>query len=402
VAFFQDLTGDAQNSAHFRYQFCDTVADIVSSAISSSSVKSIPDNFVHLYDTATGTVIEGCAFFADGLTPAPTWVLKVTGAKLAAIIEADPTLISLKATETATAYKDRFKFVQPSNSLAQAIEFTSLLVLNHRHNNADGTLAISHADLKDLVNNNSPAWSGSAWLADDHVQYLHRDGYNGGTRDLYRNGMRGHLLMLSTTSGTAYYNNTDDSNRLYFGTDAKSVYWNATNDAISVVGADIRLETAAKRLEFNDVTIYLDQTRMGKIWTALTTATAFTDLVTSSTFGAGVESSIGTAGISVTVPTGFQAYVVAHLTTSARSNTAAAMSAYHTLFKLDGVQFGDTITGVTPVNSTNTEWTSVSNTARTGLLAAGTYTLLTWGGSDTNITVFNNGQTTAVMYLIAT
>ena len=241
-AFFQDTSGtyDA-GGAHFRYEFCKIVQDLVDAAQGPPAADTdIPDNLLFLYDSDTGTFMDGLSFEVD--SSAPLYAVKVTGTKLDSVVAADPTIggtiMSSQADEDDTAYKDRFVLVMPSTSLADYAEATNRALWNHTHTAFDGTVPLSHTDLIDLYNSNSPDWNPSALDGDDHPQYLHRDGYDGtavpGGRDMYSGGMRGSILMLSTDAASNYFNLAADSRKIYFGTEDMSLFYDFSATALTL------------------------------------------------------------------------------------------------------------------------------------------------------------------------
>lgn len=250
--FFQGTGFDAASDAHYRYKFPKEIQDI----IDLGATASLPDNFMYLVDTSTGTIIEGIAFSVD--PTAPAYVVKATGSALNDIVAADLTLVTLKADQTSSAYKSRFKIQFPGNSLARAYAGLSKLYFNHSHIGADGSLPLSHSQLLDLYNSNSPDWEPSGLKGDDHPQYLHRDGMNS-TRDNLKNGLRGDLLLLANNNSIGL---TADSYRIRFGSDTSpSLYYDQTNDIVALDGKNLRVVTGLIRL--NDMR--LERTSAGRV-----------------------------------------------------------------------------------------------------------------------------------------
>lgn len=253
--FFQDPTADAEAVEHFRYKFNPVILDIIDTAISSGLSQTIPSNYLNLWDDTTGTIIEGLTFEADPL--APRYVVRVSGAKIEEIVNIDTaidgSIISAKASREASRFKSRFRLSQPGTDLAVSTFNNRKKLHNHIHTGIDGTPRIKHSDLEGLSDINSPVWTASSLNGDDHPQYLHRDGFDpGAVRDLYKGGMRGHLVLLNSNIGTGnFFNQIADSVRLYFGDDTVSLHWAQSDDAIKLEGAqrfDIDATDAQLRL----------------------------------------------------------------------------------------------------------------------------------------------------------
>lgn len=270
--FFQSTAFGAAtgaNGVHYRYQFPSEIQTIVNAAVNIT----LPDNFLYLMDNNTGTIVEGLTFAVDNA--APLWAVKVSGVKLDQIVAElsltpDIGYVSLKATETGASYKSRFTLVGPGASLAKSISALVANHSNHTHNGIDGTLRINHSDSFNLFAKNSVSWSPSLWTGDDHPQYLHRDGYSAGTRDVYKNGMLGDLLLLSTSSSSNYFNVTADSNKLFFGTNSKALYYKNANSAIVLENSDLDITTASAKVKFeNSATAYVDKTRAQAYYDAI-------------------------------------------------------------------------------------------------------------------------------------
>lgn len=394
--FFQDLTATASSNAHFRYRFCKEVEDIISSAITAAVDKTIPDNFLNLYDSETGTIIEGLTFEADKNAPSTSiggtnvsYVVRVKGSKLNTIIAADTSLVTTQANQAASAYKSRFKLIQPGTSVARALGALIKKHADHVHDNTDGSQPLDHSKLKNLYDVNSPSWTPSGLNGDDHIQYLHRDGYNT-NRDPLANGLRGGLLLLSTSNTIS---NGVDSYPVYFGTTSKSLYYDSASDALSVVGGDLRIETSNKRIEFapDESTVYLDHDRMDKLWKALNLQKAYT-VEPSSTIVDTTTTTIATiSGISI--PTGLQAYLAISVSTNAFNRNTTSQLGASLRIRVNSVSVGEIVSAVIQPNTgTNGSQTVLSNVAISSLLSAGSHTVDVRATSTGTDIQFFNGQ----------
>lgn len=379
VYFFQGSGFNAAtgaNGVHYRYKFPAEVQTLINASVAIT----IPDNFMYLMDANTGTIVEGLTFSVD--TAAPLWAVKVSGAKLDQIVAElsltpDVGYVSLKATETAAAYKSRFKLMGPGASLAKNLSALTGNFSNHIHSGIDGSTRVKHSDLIGLFANNINSWSPSFWTADDHPQYLHRDGYNAGTRDVYKNGMLGDLLLLSTTNASNYFNITADSNKLLFGgvspiANTPSIHFKQSTPAITVTNADLDVTTAGAKLKFEaSTTTYLNKTRLQSIIDALQMQrVVFNSIGVTSALNMGAYYA-SYAPLTFTIPAGMTAYVSLHVSLT-----------YHWSVPGGGrltVGISSSLSLASPLGATtaeilNASINAIGTTYGAGPLAAGTYT----------------------------
>ncbi len=241
VYFFQDPTVSATDTVHARYRYTPLIEGIITAAVGAGFSKPISDNYLYLYNRDTGTILDGIIFEADSAVGGSTWIVRASGAKLDQLVNDGDITIATKADETSSAYANELFIAQPGTSNAQIQAALLQQYKDHTHDNIDGSQPISHNDLQNLFEISSPAWGPSSLPSDDHPQYLHRDGYDGttaglGARDVYRGGMRGSLLLLSTSSTSDFFNTLADSRRIHFGDDTNALWHEQTENALSLLG----------------------------------------------------------------------------------------------------------------------------------------------------------------------
>lgn len=224
--FFQDSAANASiaNADHYRYNLPDEIT------LNGSANDVLPFGFLYIWDETTGTIIEGMTSFVPGNTNDRKFKFRATGANLVVIFgeTIGNGIVTDDTTQIPADYKSRFKVITTGSSLAKTIAYTTRNLWNHTHTVNDGTNAISHEDLKDLVtpgyhsslNSAYPsgvhAFRQSSWIGDSHPQYLHRGGStlnNGTKRDPDDNALFNRLLIKSpyTASTNGMILSADDS-----------------------------------------------------------------------------------------------------------------------------------------------------------------------------------------------
>jgi len=224
---------------------------------------AVPQGLMMIYKVSTQSIIQGVTFTTKSFVAGSTEIY------------ADDSAAGLLTT-SATPSSDYILIVMNSTGgadLTSQLDYNRYLLLNHKHKrdyNDDGantptgdpTYRIDHADLEGLIPTSAdtglPATQTritippSRWQQDDHVQYLHRWGWDGRPlgstdpttseyqRDPYGNAMLGDLLLASKNSGTRYNNITDDSRRIVFGSlsvagayTGPSIYYDQGNTALT-------------------------------------------------------------------------------------------------------------------------------------------------------------------------
>ena len=91
---------------------------------------------------------------------------------------------------------------------------------NHKHDGMDISSPIRHETLDGLLpssDNPDIKYAKSIIPNNEHVQYLHREGYNASDEGAYGNAMLGDLLIGSTSSSSLFNNTLQDSNQILFG-----------------------------------------------------------------------------------------------------------------------------------------------------------------------------------------
>lgn len=91
---------------------------------------------------------------------------------------------------------------------------------NHKHDGMDISSPIRHETLDGLLpssDNPDIKYAKSIIPNNEHVQYLHREGYNASDEGAYGNAMLGDLLIGSTSSSSLFNNILQDSNQILFG-----------------------------------------------------------------------------------------------------------------------------------------------------------------------------------------
>ena len=91
---------------------------------------------------------------------------------------------------------------------------------NHKHDGMDISSPIKHETLDGILpqsENEDIKYTKSIIPNNDHVQYIHREGYNASDEGAYGNAMLGDLLIGSTSSSSLFNNTLQDSNKILFG-----------------------------------------------------------------------------------------------------------------------------------------------------------------------------------------
>lgn len=120
----------------------------------------------------------------------------------------------------------------PGNSISKQIKALAQTVYNNNGSGADMTRLVEHSKLLGLRtssvdhSNRSKYYGPSAIDANDHSQYLHRNGFTDSDTGAGANIMRGSIVVGNTNLGTTdtqheHYNVLDDSFKLYFGNNSE-------------------------------------------------------------------------------------------------------------------------------------------------------------------------------------
>ena len=91
---------------------------------------------------------------------------------------------------------------------------------NHKHDGMDISSPIKHETLDGILpqsENEDIKYTKSIIPNNDHVQYIHREGYNPADEGSYGNAMLGDLFISSTNSSSLFNNTLYDSNQILFG-----------------------------------------------------------------------------------------------------------------------------------------------------------------------------------------
>lgn len=106
-----------------------------------------------------------------------------------------------------------------NTSIKQWIYYLVRELHNHKHDGSDISSSLSHGKLTGVIpssTNDDINYSKSVIPNNEHVNYLHREGY---TEDpgSYNNAMLGDLLISSTDPDNLFNNTNSDSNKIIFG-----------------------------------------------------------------------------------------------------------------------------------------------------------------------------------------
>lgn len=211
---FQDPTSDAAvtNGNHYRYNLPN---EITSGAANSQ----LPTGFLFLWDEQFGTIVDNVTYFTPANTAHSKFKIRIVGSDLANVFgnTIGAGILTDDTTQLPADYIARFKLITVGTSLAKAVSSLIMFAANHNHLNIAGSKAISHSQLDNLVTpantiaivgaGSAPVYPPSAWINDDHSQYLHRGGSRGtnvvgGARDLYDNALFGYLKILDIGGDT--------------------------------------------------------------------------------------------------------------------------------------------------------------------------------------------------------
>jgi len=91
---------------------------------------------------------------------------------------------------------------------------------NHKHDGMDISSPIKHETLDGILpqsENEDIKYTKSIIPNNDHVQYIHREGYKPADEGSYGNAMLGDLFISSTNSSSLFNNTLYDSNQILFG-----------------------------------------------------------------------------------------------------------------------------------------------------------------------------------------
>lgn len=234
---------------HYRYNLPKIITD------NWSASSALPLGLLHLWDPSqTGTTIDGLTFAAENAASPRKYVLIVSGAAIDSWVSSyintvyagcgGSACLTNRDDHDPTYYPSGgLRVVTVGNSVSDAISKLSQTFLEHDHNTANSQPGkqVPHSGLSGLFhptqNISGPTLVPSGLENDDHPQYLHRGGMDS-SRDQYRGGMFGDLLLLSTSSASNYQNNSADSNKIVFGSSS---------------GPSIRYSTAEAGILLQDV-----------------------------------------------------------------------------------------------------------------------------------------------------
>lgn len=211
---FQNPTSDAAvtNGNHYRYNLPN---EITAGAANSQ----LPTGFMFLWDEQFGTIVDNITYFTPANTAHAKFKIRIVGPDLVNVFgnTIGAGIITDDTTQLPADYIARFKLITVGTSLAKAVSSLIMFAANHNHLNIAGSKAISHSQLDNLVTpantiaivgaGSAPVYPPSAWINDDHSQYLHRGGSRGtnvvgGARDLYDNALFGYLKILDIGGDT--------------------------------------------------------------------------------------------------------------------------------------------------------------------------------------------------------
>jgi hypothetical protein len=237
--FFQDTTSSTASVAsiyaeHYRYNLPRALTE----SANWQSGALLPDGYMYLYDEfGTGTIIEGLKFYAEAATNPRTWKLVVKGANLTTWLSTAQgssayTTSRLEATDNHgyLMYPNNgLKLICVGSDISKSISSFTKQYLNHSHNN-QGSLPTRMLKHSDLIGNLDPDsdYVGLSLDNDDHLQYLHRDGYT--VSRSKNNGMLGPLFISDINGKESTIAN---SHGIYFGNISfgPNMSWDAINAA---------------------------------------------------------------------------------------------------------------------------------------------------------------------------
>jgi len=225
IYFWQASTIAADTSAnasHYRYSLPKLLVDKWSASM------IIPQGMLYLWDSNSGTILEGLTFTAAANTLEKTYKLVVSGTSLDNYLTSTSgsSVYTDERLKLATHLKEEYpsgglKLITLGCSLSVALSELIKSFFDHNHGSESKlpTQQISHTNLSNNFDASStPQLDASALTSDDHPQYLHREGTDQ-ARDKYNNAMLSDLIMASTNSTDNYLNRNADSNKIKFGND---------------------------------------------------------------------------------------------------------------------------------------------------------------------------------------
>lgn len=118
---------------------------------------------------------------------------------------------------------DELAIVIANRGIVEDLAATMQALLNHSHLGIDGSSALSHSTLADLIpvsDKPNVQYAGSNINGNDHPQYLNREGYTANDAGTYNNALLGDLLLASINPASLFNNVLSDSNIIYFGSTA--------------------------------------------------------------------------------------------------------------------------------------------------------------------------------------
>ena len=118
---------------------------------------------------------------------------------------------------------DELAIVIANRGIVEDLAATMQALLNHSHLGIDGSSALSHSILADLIpvsDKPNVQYAGSNINGNDHPQYLNREGYTANDAGTYNNALLGDLLLASINPASLFNNVLSDSNIIYFGSTA--------------------------------------------------------------------------------------------------------------------------------------------------------------------------------------
>lgn len=161
---------------------------------------------IYLWDKIGKQIVEGLEFYVDS---------------------ADEFQINIKDNAGrlgVIGVSGQFCLVTHGSSLAKTVWALANGLANHTHtSNEYNDSNLDHSTFLNLypgADSNGVVWKASSEEADDHIQYLHREGSKDGFRDQNKGALLGDLIISeNTATGDSYLGDltTNDSNKIYFG-----------------------------------------------------------------------------------------------------------------------------------------------------------------------------------------
>jgi len=232
------------------------------------------EGHIYLWDRNAQATVEGLEFYVDS-TDAFQVNIKDTAGRL---------LVAKTAGHN-------FYLITHGSSLTKTIWALTNALTNHTHTGASyNDTNLDHSTFLNLYpaeDNSSIVWRVSSEEADDHIQYLHREGSRDSFRDQNKGALLGDLIISENTkTGDSYLGTLEinPSNKVYFGNNAEGTnpHIHATIErSIAITNADPKLDlidTSGNdvRIEVENDIFYFKKTSTALSNAILSTATVFT------------------------------------------------------------------------------------------------------------------------------